>query len=337
MVSQFSIGFREYIAVSVTTKIFCIVQEERKMDVEKTVETRVPKKRKKLRTILIIILCLLTIFILLGFYNELNVQYYSIEAKNIENNIRIALISDLHSCRYGENMSDLVDAINQQSPDIVVLVGDIFDDVIPDDNTECFLSQISDLYHCYYVTGNHEYWSGSTEFENKMKIIDERGITRLSGTSETVEINGEKINIAGVDDPDAYMLASVESPDDLKYTSVNENDVMASFDKQLASVRNDTDNGIYTVLLSHRPEQIQAYAEYRFELVLCGHAHGGQWRIPGIINGLFAPDQGLFPKYAGGKYVTEDTTMIVSRGLAKESTSVPRFYNRPEVVIIDIH
>lgn len=96
------------------------------------------------------------------------------------------------------------------------------------------------------------------------------------------------------------------------------------------------DNGLYTILLAHRPEWIDLYGTYDFDLVLSGHAHGGQWRLPGLINGVFAPDQGMLPKYAGGKYGVNGTTMIVSRGLARESTSVPRIFNRPELVVVDL-
>ncbi len=95
-------------------------------------------------------------------------------------------------------------------------------------------------------------------------------------------------------------------------------------------------NGNYTILLSHRPEPFRFYACYGFDLALCGHAHGGQWRIPGLLNGLYAPHQGLFPKYAGGRYLKGGTTMIVSRGLARENTRVPRFYDPPELVIVDL-
>ena len=101
-------------------------------------------------------------------------------------------------------------------------------------------------------------------------------------------------------------------------------------------MRKASENGNYTILLSHRPEFFELYAAQGFDLALCGHAHGGQFRIPGILNGLYAPNQGFFPKYAGGEYHKKRTVMIVSRGLARESTRVPRFYNRPELVIIDI-
>ena len=106
--------------------------------------------------------------------------------------------------------------------------------------------------------------------------------------------------------------------------------------EQLKIVAEQMDSHNYTVLLSHRPELAELYQEYDFDLVLSGHAHGGQWIIPGILNGLYAPHQGIFPQYAGGRYDFESQTMLVSRGLARESTLAPRIFNRPEIVIIDI-
>ena len=92
----------------------------------------------------------------------------------------------------------------------------------------------------------------------------------------------------------------------------------------------------YTILLAHRPERIGAYRQYPFDLVVSGHAHGGQWRIPGLLNGLYAPNQGLFPQYAGGCYDEDGMAFVVSRGLARESTRIPRLFNPPELVVVDL-
>ena len=89
-------------------------------------------------------------------------------------------------------------------------------------------------------------------------------------------------------------------------------------------------------MLSHRPELFESYVSREFDLVVCGHAHGGQWRLPGLINGVYAPNQGLFPKYAGGEYEKNGTTMIVSRGLARRMDIVPRIFNPPELVVITV-
>jgi len=91
----------------------------------------------------------------------------------------------------------------------------------------------------------------------------------------------------------------------------------------------------YKILLSHRPEHIHTYMNYDFDLILSGHSHGGQIRIPWLLNGLYCPNQGFLPKYAGGHYRIDATDFIVSRGLSFRKT-LPRVMNPPEVVVITI-
>lgn len=281
------------------------------------------KMYKKKKTILIAII--LVFLLTAALDNRLKIVYYKLETDKISNPLRLALITDLHSCRYGENEQKLAAAINAQKPDILMFVGDIFDDQISDANTEALLSAVAADYPCYYVTGNHEYWRGTQAFNTKMQILADYNVKRLATDTDTITINEETINICGVDDPDAYR--------------VNNTDIqsgIASFQKQIVQLNKLNTNGNYTILLTHRPEYFQFYTKQSFDLVLCGHAHGGQWRLPGLINGIYAPNQGFLPKYAGGQYQENDTTMIVSRGLARESTRIPRIFNRPELVIIDL-
>jgi len=70
------------------------------------------------------------------------------------------------------------------------------------------------------------------------------------------------------------------------------------------------------------------------DLVFAGHAHGGQFRFP-FLGGLFAPNQGLFPKYTSGVYTEADTSMVVSRGLSNSIIPV-RVFNRPELVVVTL-
>lgn len=148
----------------------------------------------------IFLLCL----ILPGLYNALKVVSYSLSAETISQPIRIALVTDLHSCDYGEKQRDLLNALDAQAPDLVLLGGDIFDDDLPDDNTIAFLQGISGRYPTYYVTGNHEYRSGKEGFARKMAELDKWGIVRLSGGMVTVTIKGTRLNICGVDDAYAW-------------------------------------------------------------------------------------------------------------------------------------
>jgi predicted MPP superfamily phosphohydrolase len=137
----------------------------------------------------------------------------------------------------------------------------------------------------------------------------------LEGDCEVVQIKQQRVNICGVDDPDVGEQI---------------------FDRQLADAFRFADPYLYTILLSHRPERFERYAAYDCDLALTGHAHGGQWRDPFGIGGLFAPDQGFFPKYTSGIYIMNGTQMLVSRGLSRESTRLPRIFNPPELVVIDI-
>lgn len=267
----------------------------------------------------VIIFAVLAALIGPGLYNKLKIVNYTIESDKIDAPVRIALITDLHSCRYGDHESELIEAIDSQHPDIILLGGDIFDDKIGNENTIDFLEGINGRYPIYYVTGNHEFWGGTDQYDVQMSILDDMDIPRLQGDVLSLDINGNEIGLVGVDDYDGYL--------------VDEDLVL---EDQFVNAYLNLDADTYNIILAHRPEYIDTYSAHNYDLALCGHAHGGQWRIPGILNGLYAPNQGLFPRYAGGLYQEDNTTMIVSRGLARESTRLPRLYNRPELVIIDL-
>lgn len=253
---------------------------------------------------------------MLALDSRLLVQRYTIRAEKITAPVRLVLVTDLHSCKYGENQQELIRAVEEAEPDMVLLGGDIFDDQLPPRNTEVFLQAIAAKYPCYYVAGNHEYWAGKEAFASMEAFMEGCGIRILKGDVERVAVKGQVLYICGADDPDNFDHLPMEM--------------------QLESMKRSTAEDGYTVLLSHRPEYFDLYTEYGFDLALCGHAHGGQWRIPFLINGVYTPDQGLFPEWAGGFYQKENTTMVVSRGLARESTGIPRIFNRPELVVADL-
>ena len=278
------------------------------------------RKRRLLPALLIVLLCLL----LPGFVNPLRIIRYEVKAEGLSHPIRIVLVTDLHACAYGRDQRKLLDAVEEQAPDILLLGGDIFDDKLPDEKAAVFLREISRKYPCYYVTGNHEYWSGEAGFKAKMAVLEACGVRRLSGEAVSLDADGT-VTLCGVDDPDAWGSGR-------GFTEYRD----GSFREQLLQTAAQVEDGRLSILLTHRPEQLELYALLGFDLVLAGHAHGGQWRIPGVLNGLYAPDQGLFPAFAGGRYEKDGTVMIVSRGLARESTRVPRFCNRPELVMIEL-
>lgn len=242
--------------------------------------------------------------------HRLIVRTYTVESDKVETPIRLAVLADYHGCNYGDGLIPAVDALQ---PDAVLLVGDIFDDNMPWQPSEELVQGLAMKYPCYYVTGNHEYWSG--EVDAVCRILKEAGVTVLDQDCAELNVNGQIINICGIPDPYAYV----------------------DTESALYLAAEDIEQEGFTVLLAHRPELIDKYAAVgAFDLVVSGHAHGGQVRIPGLVNGLFAPSQGWFPDYAGGLYVVDDITLIVSRGLARESTRLPRIFNRPELVLVEI-
>lgn len=237
--------------------------------------------------------------------------------------LRFALVTDLHSCRYGAGQRVLSEAILSLSPDAILLSGDIFDDRLPDDNVKAFLAAVAKERPCFYASGNHEHWS--ERIPELRGILETAGVTVLDGAVRTVEMKGVKVDVCGIDDP-TYMA-------DDEWLGL------------LASVAAAANSSRLRILLSHRPEYSSAYANYDLDIVCSGHLHGGQWGIPGLGLGVCGPSSGgpapserlLFPRRAGGAYRLNDTTtMVVSRGLARESTPLPRFFNHPEIVVVDV-
>ena len=245
-------------------------------------------------------------FILSAISFPLRTVRYTLVSRKVSKKVRIVQISDLHSCSYGKDMKNLINAVDAAEPDIIVLTGDIFDNRTDNKNSDTLLKAIAKKYLCYYVSGNHEYWGNMWDtFSSRAESF---GVTVLQG--ENVDIDG--ITICGAS-------AKSDIGDSVKVCADNA----------------DTDS--FNVLLAHFPEKIDFYRSFgKFDLVLSGHAHGGQWRLPPFINGLYAPGQGLFPKYAGGRYDFDDTTFIVSRGLSRTMEHFPRIFNNPELVVIDI-
>ena len=234
--------------------------------------------------IAIIVTIIAVIFSLLGSDRDLKTVNYKVESHKVKQPFKIALITDYHSCNYGKGQRELLDPISDMQPDLILLGGDVLDDDLPRDNAMELLRGLTKIAPCYYVTGNHEFWKG--DIKDYKAGIRSMGIEVLEGDCKVVTIKGQKVNICGIDD------------------RIIGKDKMF---KQLETAASLADKDFFTVLLAHRPEYINRYLEYEFDLIMAGHAHGGQWIIPGLINGIIAPNQGLFPKYAGGRYDFDKT------------------------------
>ena len=237
---------------------------------------------------------------------------YAVATDKIKAPVRILHISDLHSSPFGRDQCELIEVLHRAEPDLILMTGDIADNRIPNDNAYAFAEAAARFRPCFYVSGNHEFYAPRPEeIFGRFRAC---GVKILAGDALAVETAGGPITLGGIDDP--YGLPDSQ---------------IRFWEEQLADVEavRAAAPERFSILLTHRPEPVSAYAETGFDLILAGHAHGGQIVIPGLVNGLFAPHQGLFPAYAGGRYeLRPGQTMIVSRGLSKHVR--PRVFNRPE-------
>lgn len=269
--------------------------------------------RKKHRWILPA-LAILVILTLIALDERLILRTYTVVSPKLTAEVRLAVVTDFHS---SDNADDVVAMVASCAPDAVLLVGDLFDDDTqnrPTERTLSLMRQLSAQYPCYYVSGNHEAWTG--EMDALYQQTEEAGVTVLRMSSGVLTVRGQRIALCGI--PDPYEMVFSGAPDT---------------EEQIRQAMENVDSADFIVLLTHRPELLAKYAQFPLDLVVSGHAHGGQVRIPGVLNGLYAPNQGWFPKLAGGAYTQDGTTLIVSRGLAVR-TRLPRIFNRPEVVLV---
>ncbi len=297
---------------------------------------------------------ILTALILLKFAvsNKLKLRFYSRKSDKLSAPIRIAQISDLHESVYGERQSELIRALRGTKPDLIVFTGDIIEDIhtepingrlITDDNPAlALLLAAAELAPTYMVLGNHESNIPCTDvLYSELSALGLNVLHRYSANVQmlctTATVNGQEIVICGADDP--YFLRTERGKkNNLRERFIEDADrdgaQITDWRRQLLdefqAIKSERR---LTILLSHRPEEFELYEKLGFDVAFSGHAHGGQWRFPPFINGVYSPHQGIFPKHAGGIYKYDKFTHVVSRGLSKKR--MVRIFNRPELVIFD--
>lgn len=272
--------------------------------------------RKKL-IISLILWGLMTLLLFAAIDERLVIRRYEVEMAQITAPVRFAVLTDLHGCDYGPGGKELLKVIVEEMPDAILLVGDMFSgDGDPGEELSLFAA-MAEVAPTYYVTGNHEFWE--YDVPALQESIAQSGATVLDDRCLIVELNGQRINLCGLYDQAANAYLGLGK----------------TIHRQRAALQS-ADPEACTILLSHRPELREVYGwDKQVDLVLAGHAHGGQIRIPVLVNGLFAPNQGWFPDYAGGLYQFDDMTMIVSRGLSRRRLP-PRIFNRPEILLVTV-
>lgn len=248
---------------------------------------------------------------------------YSVKSKSVKNSFNIAVITDLHSMNFGGDNQIVVDTIKNQAPDMIAVVGDMIDEYSSNiTNALNIMEKLPQIAPTYYVVGNHDYQNLQyNKFSNEIK---KSGVIGLTDEINYINIKGNDLAILGLV---GYSSGECE---DKAYT-----DLMRSF----------CENDYYKILLCHYPEFTSwffvqdKYYEYDFDLMLSGHTHGGLIRLP-IVGGLFAPNQGFFPKYSKGLYYIDEGNrnpyhMLISGGLGQDKRFC-RVNNFPEVTIVSV-
>lgn len=284
-------------------------------------------KKAKKRIAACIALCVVIILYAWGF--KMQTVRFNVSSDKIDSGLKIVFISDLHNCFYGgKDQSALIEEIENEDPDLVLFGGDVVDQYGGIDNALTIMELASEKYPCCYTPGNHEQWRD--DMNSFIEKVGELGIQYLEGDSAEFTLKDQQVKVYGILDAYAWGTSAT----------------------QLEECLADLDDDRYNILLAHQPEQYYEYlgldpetlyenlfVENSFDLILSGHAHGGQWRIPGILDqGVYAPDQGIFPEYTNGMYEYGKSVHIISKGLARplRMIFIPRIFNRPELTVIEI-
>ncbi|MGN0455540.1 MAG: metallophosphoesterase [Acutalibacteraceae bacterium] len=280
-----------------------------------------PNNMELIIAVIILLILAALVFVIYRSNNRLDITKYAVADKNIPkpfDGFLIVQLSDFHNTRSKAVREQILSALLESEPDIIVITGDFIDYYRTDTDISLeFLRRLISVAPVYYIPGNHE--ARIDEYPQFCASAERLGARVLDDCLVSVVRGDSKIDIVGVKDPYFYK----------EYEPVPERriDILSEKLKSLLQAGES-----YTVLLSHRPELAELYADSGVDLALCGHAHGGQFRLP-FVGGVFSPGQGLLPKYTCGLYETNGKRMIVSRGIGNSSFPF-RINNSPELVLI---
>ena len=270
--------------------------------------------------IILIFLCLIDIWIS---YNWLTVSNFTVTSSKISEPFRIVLISDLHNHEFGSSNAKLVERIQEQSPDLVIIDGDMINGDSENDNVAVeVVRALSETAPVYYSLGNHEYDYIDVGHEELTEDLEEAGAVVLNYQSLDAEVSGNPIRLGGL----------YEYGFETSMQSEKENERAVSYLEEY------TDTDRYLIMCAHRPESFYPwdYADtWGIDLVLSGHLHGGQVIIPGL-GGLYNSLDGFFAEYDYGQYKLGGSDMIITRGLGSNPKILPRFNNPPEIAVVDV-
>ena len=284
---------------------------------------RAPGRRTRERSARAALAAVLVLLLVAGWLlwdnRRLDVTGYDITIPSLPasaEGLRIVQVSDLHAADFGSFQDQVQAATESARPDLIALTGDLIDYRTADLTGVLELAaHLATIAPTYFVLGNHE--ADSPLREELLAGLEDRGVVVLRDAAVTVQLAGTALRIVGLDDPRVRTTVDLEARDP------------AAVLAEIAPPAEMT-----TLLLAHRPELLEGYTGMGIDLVLSGHAHGGQVRLPGV-GGLYAPHQGWLPQLSEGVHERDGTTMVISRGLGNSIAGV-RVNDPRELVVVEL-
>ena len=243
-------------------------------------------------------------------YGRIDCGVQEIQTERMEGELLVCVLSDLHCRKFGKNQNRIVSRVKAFHPDLVVIPGDLFDYERNYDFAFELIRQLRE-YPIFFVSGNHEIYL-KQDIEYLRTQLKNLGVHVLEDTGTVFVKGSSRFELFGLSDHGRRAV-------------MHGSDVKRFY---------QTDG--FRILLCHRPDFIDMFKDADVDLTISGHAHGGQWRIPYINQGIYAPGQGLLPRYTDGMHILGRNHLYISRGLASGSPVIPRLYNNPEIGFIRI-
>lgn len=281
------------------------------------------KKTIKILVIIFFILILACLASIWVSYNWLTVTHFTVRSSKISEPFRIVLVSDLHEHQFGRDNEKLAEKIREQSPDLIIIDGDMINGDSENADTAVELVRaLKETAPVYYSFGNHEYSYMEAGHEDLTEELEAAGAVVLNYQSIDIDVKGNQIRLGGL----------YEYGFETGMQSEEENERAIPYLEEYA----DTDR--YLIMCAHRPESFYPWDmadQWGIDLVLSGHLHGGQVIIPGV-GGLYNSLDGFFPKFDYGQYKLGDSDMVITRGLGSNPKMLPRFNNPPEIAVVEV-
>ncbi len=277
-------------------------------------------KRLVIILFILILACLASIWVS---YNWLTVTHFTVRSSKISEPFRIVLVSDLHEHQFGRDNEKLAEKIREQSPDLIIIDGDMINGDSENADTAVELVRaLKETAPVYYSFGNHEYSYMEAGHEDLTEELEAAGAVVLNYQSIDIDVKGNPVRLGGL----------YEYGFETGMQSEEENERAIPYLEEYA----DTDR--YLIMCAHRPESFYPWDmadQWGIDLVLSGHLHGGQVIIPGV-GGLYNSLDGFFPKFDYGQYKLGDSDMVITRGLGSNPKMLPRFNNPPEIAVVEV-